>query len=232
VAQLYPRHRVPILVASYDTHGLRWDYSFSPVTTLGLRLILLCTKIHAHARPVSLGIAHCILTTVSTPEWSYGLGVRSGQASLLLTVSRSVRFGLEPLIVTHGHILTWKKISILSFVGRPPWRVVGADMYRGHSLVCVMWIYVLSPCDSIIKNYTEIFHLFCKRNVPPLPCKLSPDQCASVREADDRNLTLFGIYLPAFTPRLPSTQATLQRSENVSLLGFCGIRARDIAKEG
>jgi hypothetical protein len=28
-----PRHRVPILVASYDTHGLRWDYSYSPVTT-------------------------------------------------------------------------------------------------------------------------------------------------------------------------------------------------------
>jgi hypothetical protein len=28
-----PGHRVPILVASYDTHGLRWDYSYSPVTT-------------------------------------------------------------------------------------------------------------------------------------------------------------------------------------------------------
>jgi hypothetical protein len=28
-----PRHRVPILVAYYDTHGLRWDYSYSPVTT-------------------------------------------------------------------------------------------------------------------------------------------------------------------------------------------------------
>jgi hypothetical protein len=26
---------VPILVASYDTHGLRWDYSYSPVTTQG-----------------------------------------------------------------------------------------------------------------------------------------------------------------------------------------------------
>jgi hypothetical protein len=25
----------PILVASYDTHGLRWDYSYSPVTTRG-----------------------------------------------------------------------------------------------------------------------------------------------------------------------------------------------------
>jgi len=39
---------------------------------------------------------------------------------LLLTVSRSVRLGLEPLIVTHDHILAWKKILVLSFVGRPP----------------------------------------------------------------------------------------------------------------
>jgi len=30
VAQLYPRHRVPILVAFYDMHGLQWDYSFPP----------------------------------------------------------------------------------------------------------------------------------------------------------------------------------------------------------
>jgi hypothetical protein len=28
-----PKHWVPILVASYDTHGLWWDYSYSPVTT-------------------------------------------------------------------------------------------------------------------------------------------------------------------------------------------------------
>jgi hypothetical protein len=31
-----PRHRVPILVASYDTHGLGWDYSYSPLTTRGV----------------------------------------------------------------------------------------------------------------------------------------------------------------------------------------------------
>jgi hypothetical protein len=33
VAQLY--HWAPILVASYDTHWLRWDYSYSPVITRG-----------------------------------------------------------------------------------------------------------------------------------------------------------------------------------------------------
>ena len=28
-----PRHRVPILVASYDMHGLQWNYYFIPITT-------------------------------------------------------------------------------------------------------------------------------------------------------------------------------------------------------
>jgi hypothetical protein len=34
---LYPPEAgwLPILVASYDMHGLRWDYSYSPVTTRG-----------------------------------------------------------------------------------------------------------------------------------------------------------------------------------------------------
>jgi hypothetical protein len=38
---LYPPEGgwLPILVASYDTHGLRWDYSYSPVTTRGTALI-------------------------------------------------------------------------------------------------------------------------------------------------------------------------------------------------
>jgi hypothetical protein len=35
VAQLYPRHWVPILIAFYDMHGLQWDYSLIPATTRG-----------------------------------------------------------------------------------------------------------------------------------------------------------------------------------------------------
>jgi hypothetical protein len=33
MAQLYPRHWVPILVAFYDMHGVQWDYSLIPATT-------------------------------------------------------------------------------------------------------------------------------------------------------------------------------------------------------
>jgi hypothetical protein len=32
VAQLYPRHWAPILVAFYDTLEVHWDYSYPPVT--------------------------------------------------------------------------------------------------------------------------------------------------------------------------------------------------------
>jgi hypothetical protein len=38
VAQLYPHTLVPILVAFYDTHMLRWDCSYPPVATT-LKLI-------------------------------------------------------------------------------------------------------------------------------------------------------------------------------------------------
>jgi hypothetical protein len=39
---LYPPEAgwLPILVASYNTHGLRWDYSYSPVTIRGFNMIL------------------------------------------------------------------------------------------------------------------------------------------------------------------------------------------------
>jgi hypothetical protein len=39
VAQLYPRHWVPILVVFYDMNGLQWDYSLIPVTTWEMETI-------------------------------------------------------------------------------------------------------------------------------------------------------------------------------------------------
>jgi hypothetical protein len=38
--------RLPILVASYDTHGLRWDYSYSPVTTRGILKITIIFNLY------------------------------------------------------------------------------------------------------------------------------------------------------------------------------------------
>jgi len=66
---------------------------------------------------------------------------RSGQVILLLKIvrshyywklaSRSARLGLESLIVFQGHILAWKKISVLSFVGRPPWTELSCTAVKG-----------------------------------------------------------------------------------------------------
>jgi hypothetical protein len=40
--------------------------------------------------------------------------------------------------------LAWKKILVFSYVGRPPWRMDGTAMYRGHTVcVCVMCTFVL-----------------------------------------------------------------------------------------
>jgi hypothetical protein len=66
------------------------------------------------------------------------------QVTLLLTISRSVHLGLEPLILTHGHILAWKNFSVLFLVGRLSWRVDGAAMCKGHSLhLCHVYIHTL-----------------------------------------------------------------------------------------
>jgi hypothetical protein len=45
VAQLYPRHWVPILVAFYDKHGLQWDYSLIPATI---------TEYENHTNPINI----------------------------------------------------------------------------------------------------------------------------------------------------------------------------------
>jgi hypothetical protein len=91
---------------------------------------------------------------------------------------------------------------------------------------------VLSPCDSTIKNYTDIFHLSYKGNVPSFQCKMNPDWYTSVREVDGLNLILIDLYVPAFTPRLHCSEAALQLSENTSLLEFCCIYTRISSKEG
>jgi hypothetical protein len=59
VAQLYPRHRVPILIAFYDMHGLQWDYYFprSPHGDLDLILFLLSL---APQPSLGLGLLHKI----------------------------------------------------------------------------------------------------------------------------------------------------------------------------
>jgi hypothetical protein len=40
VTQLYPTYRVPILIALYDTHELRWNSSCPPVTTRRRQILL------------------------------------------------------------------------------------------------------------------------------------------------------------------------------------------------
>jgi hypothetical protein len=45
VAQLYPRHWVPILVAFYDMYGLQWDSSLIPATARDCELSIIKTYI-------------------------------------------------------------------------------------------------------------------------------------------------------------------------------------------
>ena len=66
-----PRHRVPILVAFYDVHGLQWDFLFS-VTTL---------RIWSHANKCILN-----LNNKSPAKWTRSLLTRVGVESISTTV--------------------------------------------------------------------------------------------------------------------------------------------------
>jgi hypothetical protein len=50
------RHQVPILVASYDTHGLRWGYTHFPANTREVFSCSLC-------RPIFLGVSSSTMSS-------------------------------------------------------------------------------------------------------------------------------------------------------------------------
>jgi hypothetical protein len=63
-----PRHWVPILVAFYDTHELRWDYSYSPVTTRRISSTQ-CRMMAWHGKEVEGSSCSLILHTLFEGPW-------------------------------------------------------------------------------------------------------------------------------------------------------------------
>jgi hypothetical protein len=74
-----------------------------------------------------------------------------------------------------------------------------------------------------IKNYTEIFHVVYKVNLPFFQSKLSLDCSASMEEADGLSLNIIDLYVPALTPRLHCGDTALQFSENIPLFAICFV---------
>jgi hypothetical protein len=64
-------------------------------------------------------------------------------------------------------------------------------------------LYVQSPCDPLIEDYTEIFYIIDKGDIPSIQCKMSLRGPKSVRKV------FIDFYVPALTPRLSNTQTSL-----------------------
>jgi hypothetical protein len=60
-------------------------------------------------------------------------------------------------------------------------------------------------------------------DIPSIQCKMILPRRKSMREGDDLSLVFIDFYVPAFTPRLNSTETSLQLSENITLFAICRI---------
>jgi hypothetical protein len=73
---------------------------------------------------------------------------------------------------------------------------------------------VQSPCNPLIKDYTEIFYIIDKRDMPSIRCKMNLGRPKSTRKVDCLSLIFIDFYVPVLTPRLYSNETSLQLSEN------------------
>jgi hypothetical protein len=68
-------------------------------------------------------------------------------------------------------------------------------------------------------------------DIPSIQCKMSLRGPKSIRKVDDVNLIDIDFYVPTLTPRLNSTETTLQLSENIALFAVCRICTGIISKD-
>jgi hypothetical protein len=61
---------------------------------------------------------------------------------------------------------------------------------------------VQSPCNPLVEDYTQIFYMISKGDIPSIQCKMSPKEPKSMRKVDGLNL----IFNDFYVPRLSSTE--------------------------
>jgi hypothetical protein len=82
-----------------------------------------------------------------------------------------------------------------------------------------------------MEDYTEIFYMIDKGDIPSIQCKMSLGGPKSMRKVDDLSLIVIDFYVPAHTPRLNSTETSLQLSESITLFAVSRIYTSVISKE-
>jgi hypothetical protein len=88
-----------------------------------------------------------------------------------------------------------------------------------------------SPHNILIQVYTEIFYIIEDGDMPFIQCKMSVKEPKSMSKVDGLSLVFIDFYVPALTPRLNSTETSLQLSENITIFAFCRIYTDVISKK-
>jgi hypothetical protein len=85
--------------------------------------------------------------------------------------------------------------------------------------------------NPLIEDYAQIFYTIDKEDVSSNQCKMSIKGPKYMREIDVLSLTFIDFYVPVLSPRLSSTETSLQLSENITLFAVCRIYTGVINKE-
>jgi hypothetical protein len=83
--------------------------------------------------------------------------------------------------------------------------------------------YMNSACHFYLKNYTEIFRIVYKGNVPSFQYKTRLDRSTSMVEVDGLSLIFIDLYVLVLTLCLHCSEAALQLSENTASLDICFV---------
>jgi hypothetical protein len=87
---------------------------------------------------------------------------------------------------------------------------------------------VKSPCNPLIEDYTQIIYMIDKGDILSVQCKMGPK---SMTKVDCLSFIFIDFYVPELTPRLNSTETSLQLSENITLFAICRIHTGAVSKE-
>jgi hypothetical protein len=82
---------------------------------------------------------------------------------------------------------------------------------------------VQSPSNPLVEDYTEIFSMIDEGDIPSIQCKMSLKGRRSMRKVGGLSLIFIDFDVPALTPRLNSTETSLQLSENITLFAVFRI---------
>jgi hypothetical protein len=76
---------------------------------------------------------------------------------------------------------------------------------------------VESPCNPLVEDYTDVFYMNHKGDVPSVQCEMSLRRSNSMRDVDSSSFIFINFNVPAIEPRLSLIETTLQLPENITL---------------